>query len=269
MAGTEEDSLIPRVRIILWSAPRCMSSAFERSIRQLKSVKVLYEPHQQAYYYGPERMKNKHPTYSEINPTATFNSADAMLLQPYDGYKAIFAKNHAFFVEGKYQHYTEGRFAVFKHTFLIRHPRKCIPSQVRACKHSGFPLTPDENGVEQLQDLFTIVQQSIDPNPVVIDADDLLMNPRYIMEQYCSAVGLPFEESMLTWTPGVVKDWTLNFAHHQEWHGTAMMSSGFMKPKETQPEVNLPEDLEDAISKALPFYDFMYAYRIKPPGRKV
>ena len=106
---------------------------FDRSIRELKSVKVIYEPHQQAYYHGPERLSEaNNRIFSEINSTATFQAADAILLQPYDGYKALFAKNHAYYVEGKYQQYTEGRFAHFKHTFLIRHPRKCIPSLVRA-----------------------------------------------------------------------------------------------------------------------------------------
>ena len=268
-ADTEDDSMNPRLRVILWSALRCMSSVFERSIRELKSVKVVYEPHQLAYHYGPEKAKDiTDPALSEIDlATANFQSADETLLQPYHdaGYTALFAKNHAYTVEGRYQHYTEGRFAQFKHTFLIRHPRKSIPSFVKMYEQSGFPLTPDKNGLKQLHDLFKIVQQSIDPNPIVIDADDLLMNPRYIMEHYCSAVGLPFEESMLTWTPGVVKDWTVNAPYYrQEWHGTAMMSSGFMKPKETQPEVKLSEEVEVAIKTALPFYDYMHGYRMKP-----
>lgn len=264
MVHTQEEFLIPGVRVILWSAPRCMSSVFERSIRELKSVKVLYEPHQQAYYRGPERVTDSnHPTEAELNPTATFQAADEMLLQSYHGYEALFAKNHTYFIEGKYEQYMEGRFARFKHTFLIRHPRKSIPSYMRACKQCSFPAIPDKNGIEQLFDLFKTVQQSIDPNPVVVDADDLLMNPRSIMEQYCSAVGLPFEESMLSWTPGEVQDW-MSFAHCQVWHRTAMMSSGFMKPEEMQPESDLPRDVETAIAKALPSYNIMHAYRIKP-----
>ena len=203
-ADTEDDFMIPRLRVILWCAPRSMSSVFERSIRELKSVKVVYEPHQLAYHFGPDSAYAARkaedvmdPAFSEINlATANFQSADETLLQPYHdaGYTALFAKNQAFFVQGRYQHYTEGRFAQFKHTFLIRHPRKSIPSFVKKYEQCGFPLTPDKNGLKQMHDLFEIVQQSIDPNPVVIDADDLLMNPRYIMEQYCSAVGLPFEE---------------------------------------------------------------------------
>ena len=119
----------------------------------------------------------------------------------------MFAKNQAFFVEGNYEQYTQGSFANLKHTFLIRNPLKSIPSYYRACNKCGFPSLPNENGIRELYDLFKTVQQ-VDPTPVVVDADDLLMNPRELMEQYCNATGLPFEESMLSWTPGVVSDWT-------------------------------------------------------------
>ena len=126
---------------------------------------------------------------------------------PYHDYQAVFAKNQAFFVEGNYEQYIQGRFANLKHTFLIRSPLKSIPSCCRACNKCGFSSLPSENGIRELYDLFKTVQQ-VDPTPVVIDADDLLMNPRELMEQYCNATGLPFEESMLSWTPGVVSDWT-------------------------------------------------------------
>ena len=73
---------------------------------------------------------------------------------------------------------------------------------------------------------------------------------------------------MLTWTPGVVADW-MQFRYYKEWHEKAMMSSGFLKPtaaldpNEAQMSVNLPEDVKAAIHKAFPFYDAMYAARMK------
>ena len=255
----------PSLRVVLWSAPRCMSSVFERSIRELQDVKVVYEPHQQAYYYGPERRKtdSNRPTPTELNPAATFQAADEKFLQPYEGYQAVFFKNHAYFVEGNYEYYTKGRFAHIKHTFLIRDPNKSIPSLVKACKMCGFSSFPGNNGIEQLYDLFKTVQH-VDPNPIIIDADDLLMNPRNMMEHYCSATGLPFQEAMLTWTPGIVSDWT-DFLYYQEWHGTAMMSSCFMKPTPTttQQADALSQEIKDTVDKVFPFYEAMYAVRMK------
>ena len=41
---------MPPTRVLLWSAPRSMSTAFERSIRELDGVKVIHQPHSMAYY---------------------------------------------------------------------------------------------------------------------------------------------------------------------------------------------------------------------------
>ena len=251
---------VPSLRVMLWSAPRCLSSTFERSVRELKNVKVLYEPHHEAFFYGPERKSDAHPTPDDIVPGATFHKADQKLLANYDGYDAVFAKNHAFLVEGRYEDYILGDFASFRHTFIIRHPTKSIPSRYSACKKSGSTFLPSECGHRQLYELFQAVKK-VDPSPVVVDADDLLARPREMMESYCSATGIDFQEHMLTWTPGVVHDWTC-CKYFEVWHGAAMNSSGFMKPKEaTLPLSDYPEEVEKCVHYSLPFYEAMYSAR--------
>ena len=46
-------------------------------------------------------------------------------------------------------------------------------------------------GIRQLYELrvYKVVQQ-VDPNPLVLDADDLLENPKEMMQLYCSSTGL-------------------------------------------------------------------------------
>ena len=67
----------PPSRVILWAAPRCLSSAFERSVRELKGVKVVYEPHRETFYHGPERRYPK--LYSLKYASNTYDSADERL----------------------------------------------------------------------------------------------------------------------------------------------------------------------------------------------
>ena len=108
--------------------------------------------------------------------------------------------------------------------------------------------------------------QLVCPSPVVIDADDLLANPRDMMEHFCTATGLPFRETMLTWSPRIVSDWT-EFTYYKVWHGTAMMSSGFIKPSPSAAEVPAtahPREVEDVIQQALPFYKATYTVRMRP-----
>ena len=256
-------SSTPEPRVVLWTAFRCLSSAFERSIRELNGVKVLHEPHQIPYYRGPER-RLENPN-DPILLDATFESADEKLLQPYPNHRAVFVKDQAYYVEGRYKKYTESKFSVLQHTFLIRNPLKAIVSQQKACKRIGFSFDPQhDSGFEQLHDLFKTVQL-VQPNPVVIDADDLLADPKGIMQQYCSVTGLPFDEGMLTWTPGVVSDWT-GCQSYCVWHSTAMMSSGFTKQlaNDTENIADLPKDIKDAVEHARPFYEALYAVRLKP-----
>ena len=40
---------LPLTRVFLWTAPRCLSTVSERSVRELDGVKVLHEPYNSAY----------------------------------------------------------------------------------------------------------------------------------------------------------------------------------------------------------------------------
>ena len=267
----------PSLRIFLWTSPRCLSTVFDRSIRELEGVKPIFEPHVSPYYYGPER---KYQTSStQLKPDATFQATDETLLQSYPEHSAVFCKTFAHNVNHDYRQYTTGKFSVFKHTFLIRNPRKAIPSLYKACKESVFDDYND--GFQELYEMYETIRLNVDPHPLVIDADDLLADPKGIMQRYCEATGLTFNEGMLTWTPGVVDDWI--FADEQPedqpyeqwvhycWIATVAKSSGFIKPAEKENSEKsleakvaaLPQEIKDAIDKALPYYDALYKNRIK------
>ena len=236
--------------IFLWCHPRSLSSAFERSIRELKGVKVIYEAHVGVYYKGQ-----------------TYESVDEELLQPYSEYDAVFIKDHAYYIKGRYKNYISGEFSSFKHTFLIRDPRKSFHSFIHLSKEAGFHIIPEEYGVRELYDMYKVVKEGIDPNPVIVDADDLLNNPKEIMRSYCNATGLVYTDDMLTWTPGIVEDWKKTNPYHMIFHKTAMMSSGFTKPTDsTSPPMNideLPTDVKEILQDAMACYQEMYSARIK------
>ncbi|KAF3770048.1 hypothetical protein M406DRAFT_354233 [Cryphonectria parasitica EP155] len=126
----------------------------------------------------------------------------------------------------------------FHWTFLIRHPRRSIPSYYRCTVPpldaiTGFhDFMPSEAGYEELRQLFDyLLSQNIigpkkagDKIPVdealngsgsetsslnedaprraaitVIDADDLLQNPEAILKVYCEEVGIDYTPKMLEW----------------------------------------------------------------------
>ena len=257
----------PLKRVLLWMSGRTLSSVFARSIRELPSVKVIFEPHNNAYYdFGPgKRTKESDPKKNLTGDPRAFDAeykvVNDRLLAPYDGYEAVFIKNAALFVEGRYEDYIQGQFANFRHTFLIRHPRKSTISHYKASQNGDFPF--HFPGVRQTYELYKVVQQ-IDPNPLVLDADDLLENPKEMMQLYCSSTGLPFTENMLTWEPGEIEEWKL-FPNYLAWYRTAMYSSGFIKPKPSAPESlsEYPKIVEECIEESLPYYEALYRIRVR------
>ena len=124
---------------------------------------------------------------------------------PYNEYRAVFFKEIAYYIEGRYEEYVQLPDVI--HTFIIRNPLKIVHSLHKGNTRLNFEFHADEVGFHPLYKMYCTVQQHLDPSPIVIDADDLLENPRGIMEEYCNRTGLPFQESMLTWSPGVVPDW--------------------------------------------------------------
>ena len=124
-------------------------------------------------------------------------------------------------------------------------------------------LSTTTAGYHSLYELYQKVQE-VDPNPLVIDADDLLENPKEMMKYYCTVTGLPFKEDMVNWSPGHI-EWTL-WPRCDVWHGTIINSSGFIQKPKSSTSVSLseyPKEVQDIISYSLPFYEAMYSSRMK------
>jgi len=187
------------------------------------------------------------------------------MVKDYEGYEAVFCKSLCYQTRGLYEIYLQDKFVKFKHTFLIRHPAKAIPSFYRACSNSGYRCHIEAlQGFSAMYELYTLVQQRCHPSPVVIDADDLLSDPETIMRKYCVATGLPFKESMLTWTPRCFPEWEFDTPFRM-WHGTVIESSGFIPGVESSsvPSVDgLPAEIQEATKEAIPHYEAMYSVRM-------
>ena len=235
-------------------------------------MKVLFEPHHEAYFFGPERHADtylrKEP--HRYNPLATYANAERTLTARYEDFDALFIKEIIYFAQGRFHKLVEEPMDAFKHTFLIRDPRKSILSLHKALKAIDrlSRMSTEMAGFRSLHELFLTVQQ-VDIEPVVVDADDLLENPKEMMKLYCSATGLPFSEDMLSWTPGYVADWT-KWPDYEVWHGETANSSGFQqKSKSTAASafnislVEYSREVQEIVSSAMPYYEAMYNSRLR------
>ena len=105
----------------------------------------------------------------------------------------------------------------FKHVFLIRHPTLVYNSYRKAryaelLANNALPDGVDEctydiekhdvtrkafHFFEYLHELWGHVRENIDPNPIVINSQDLLDNPERILTKFCELTGLPYHDSLL------------------------------------------------------------------------
>lgn len=99
----------------------------------------------------------------------------------------------------------------FHFAFLIRHPRRSVPSYYRCTippldKISGFPyFLPSEVGYEELRTFMDYVVEKglVDKSQLtIVDADDLLDKPEAMIRKFCQRTGIEFDPGMLVWDDG-------------------------------------------------------------------
>lgn len=199
-----------------------------------------------------------------------------------EGKDFMFIKDTAFGIDGYYDKLPK---IDAKHTFIIRHPHRVVLSARRLLMHlyefdgapddfdmsSGHPFMAwDKLSPDPLFKLWNYVRENIDPNPIVIDADDLQNHPEQMLKKYCEAVGIPFKKKYLTWDKS---DESLRFFYgaleQMVWgknegvYDAAFLSSCFLPLKGPIPD-KIPEKCVGYEREFHDGYDVMYKTRLRP-----
>ncbi|XP_033103139.1 branched-chain-amino-acid aminotransferase-like protein 2 [Anneissia japonica] len=264
------------VRVMMWSTPRSVSTAIERSILTLDEAEVFNEMYSAAHHFGPT--SNHFPlNYFPLSPKFSFKWVKSELEKDYPGKEVIFAKDFAYALGEDLSLLPTG----YTHTILIRNPCSVLRSINHVIKNSYFlSLTggslkkhyPGTIFFKELWDLYVYARDTLHQNPVVIDADDFLENPEAMMKLYCEKTGIPFRDSMLSWEPTNI--WSINWhssyalsfaAWMLGYYGKALNSSGFRKadkPKEKVDMSTMDDDLREAVEENMEYYDMLYTNRL-------
>ncbi|XP_072029745.1 uncharacterized protein [Amphiura filiformis] len=292
-------------RVFIWCVPRTLGTALTKCLSYVDGIQVINEPFVSAFNFGPESLRANSGAETNTDPVKKFmDSASAVqnvfekafddskctygwvrqqLEAEYPGKKYLLVKDQAFCLNEKYNSIPPG----FRHVFLIRHPYKVYPSWKRLLTklfnldHDPASLTDLEElnhqpcGMVEMQfNLLKYVQENLDPNPVIIDSDDLQNNPASTLRQFCEAVGIPYNDSLLEW-PGnrdIMKTWIGSrialqgnlLENEGGFYENALRSSSFLPSTATPNRSELSEDVLKVADDALPFYEQMYQMRLKP-----
>jgi hypothetical protein len=144
-------------------------------------------------------------------------------------------------------------FEEFIPVFLIRDPADMLLSLDKSLPDPSLLDT----GYQQLLDLFETAENHNLPL-TVLDSKELLEDPEFVLSALCEQVGIPFEESMLSWQPGPIPEDGI-WAKH--WYDKVHQSTGF-NPYNPKSE-NLPDRLNPLYEHCKSIYDRLFAHAIK------
>lgn len=238
-------------RIQLISGPRNISTAIMYAFGNRDDTHIIDEPF---YGYYLKNQNVNHPGEEEI--LLTMESEMAKILE-----KHIFAyyKKDVLFIKNMAHHYIGVDPSILlelENVFLIRDLKKLI--------YSFSKVIPDPSlqdiGIKEEFLLFEYLREK-GKLPLVIDSDELLKNPRFVLQQLCLAINIPFSESLLNWKAGPRKE---DGVWAKYWYHNVHRSTQFSKPEHQ--EINLSKNLDSLFHEALPYYEKMHSFAIKAPN---
>jgi hypothetical protein len=239
------------VRIAMWSGPRNISTAIMRSWGNRADTAVVDEPF---YAYYLERTGKKHPGAAEIiaqGETDWRKVAAQLTKEPVPSDKPIFFQKQM--THHLLPEIGRAWIADLTNCFLIRDPREVILSYIKKNADPG----PEDLGFAQQCEIFELVHKRTGSIPPVIDAKDVLENPERTLQLLCDAIGVPFDQAMLSWPPGF-RGTDGIWAKH--WYDAVAKSTSF-KPY-TPRDGNIPDSLREVYEQCIDCYEQLYRHRL-------
>lgn len=194
-----------------------------------------------------------HPGRDEVisHHECDWRKVAAWLTGPIPGDKTVFYQKHM--AHHLLPDVERGWLDALTHGFLIRDPCEMLTSLL---EHLPSPRLED-TGLPQQRELVEYVQRRTGKTPPIIDARDVLENPRRMLGLLCNAVGVEFQESMLTWPAGR-RETDGIWAKH--WYDAVERSTGFgpYKPK----MVPVPAKFQPLLKQCVECYRTLHAIRL-------
>ena len=240
----------PVIRIAMWSGPRNISTALMRAWGNRTDTAVIDEPF---YAFYLNATGKRHPGAEEM--IASGETDWRKIVQRLTG--AVPGSKRIFFQKQMTHHLlpeVDRNWIVdLTNCFLIRNPREVILSYI---KKNPEPTLEDLGFVQQ-QKIFEFIREQTGPVPAIIDAKDVLENPGRILRLLCNALGVEFDNAMLSWPAGLRASdgiWA------KYWYDEVARSTSFQpyKPREGV----VPDRLSEIHEQCRDCYDRLYELRL-------
>ncbi len=234
-------------RINLISGPRNISTALMYSFANRRDTEVIDEP-MYAYYLNHTGI-TYHPMTEEILSALPHSMEEVKrdcIFNP--------VESDIYFIKGMAHHYEDVMLdflADLTNVFLIRDPYQLIASFAQVIDD---PTMKDIGLKREWEICKYLIDQGIEP--IVIDSNDTLSDPKKMLTRLCSRIGITFDDDMLSWSAGPIEQDGVWAAH---WYKNVWASTGFQKQK-TSTRV-LPSKLEDLYQDSVGYYKLLSKYK--------
>ena len=238
--------------IAMWSGPRNISTAMMRSFANRSDTFASDEPFYAAYLAATGLA---HPMRAEILAAQPQDWRDvaARCAGPVPGGKSIWYQKHMS------HHMLPGVgldwASTARNAFLIRPPEAVLASYVE----KRGDVTLEEIGLPQQVALFERLADRHGTAPPVIEANDVLADPRRVLPALCRACGIAFDEAMLSWPEGPHPSYGV---WAPAWYDKVVRSTGFGQPREEIGFEALDDRLKPIAEAARPLYDRLRKHRL-------
>ncbi len=212
------------LRVAMWSGPRNISTAMMRSWGNRADTVVVDEPLYACYL---KTTGKAHPMADEViaNGETDWRQVVRSLTSKRVVARPAGSRPIRIFYQKHMTHHLlpemeRDWLLRLTNCFLIRDPAEVIESYLRKNEAMSF----EDLGFGQQAEIFAWVRQHSGKVPPVIDARDVLQNPRHTLSLLCTALEVEFDPAMLSWPPGL-RPTDGVWARH--WYHEVARSTGF------------------------------------------
>ena len=238
-------------RICMWSGPRNISTAMMRSWENRPDTQVVDEPF---YAFYLAQTGSPHPCFDEVLASQPNRYSDVVKQLTEDECKSeIFYQKHMthHMLEGFNLDWTKD----LLHCFLIRDPRQVVLSYMK----KRDECTAEDIGIIRQWELYQQISEISGQDIPVVDSNEVQTHPESILNQLCERFDIAFSDKMLNWPKGR-RDSDGVWASH--WYHMVEQSTDFT-PYEPR-EISLTAAQMSVVDRVQPYYQRMFAKRIKP-----
>lgn len=242
--------MTPVIRVAMWSGPRNISTAMMRAWGNRPDTVVCDEP---LYAHYLQKTGIDHPGRDEViaHHETDWKKVVTWLIGPLPAGKRIFYQKHM--AHHLLPEIGRDWLRQLTHCLLIRHPAEMLASLMQ------FLPSPrlNDTGLPQQLEILRLVEQMTGRAPPIIDARDVLEDPRRMLGLLCAELGVPYTDDMLSWPPGR-RDTDGIWAKY--WYAAVDRSTGF-EPYRPKTEV-LTDQLQPLLEECRPCYEALHARRL-------